>query len=312
MLTRNKLIAIKPESVYGTDSMPGNPQVLIANKESKIQPLQHDSLDNSILQPKMGHDPVLHVGGWGMVEIETAIPYADQPGDPQALDAMIRAAGFSSTSIPGQRTVYASVDKNHESATIYAYEQDDLTKMVGCRGSGVIELNAKSRPLIKSSFTGLSAGPIAGTLPNAVLQPVKVLPIEDSNSSFTLDGRTEVMDSLTIDLGLSVSYQNLVGVEEVVIVDSKPTVKVTIRRPPAGTKNYYAEMKANRLVVGRFRQEVNKIGFEFLLNGMQLAAVSESEKDGFDMLELEYRLIHTTNPVVQFTFGTLPDVPEDL
>lgn len=305
MKAKRKVITAKTEDTYGTDSTPLPANALVLDSDTKITPLEHDTVDNGLLRAVYGADESIQVGNWGELELSIPLAGAASLGTAPAYDPILRACGLNAIITANQRVTYGLVSDSAESATCYAYEHGDVTKLTGCRGSLSLEVKAKAKPMLKAKLTGLSKGPITGALPTANLQPAKVLPIENSNSVLTLADHSVVMESMSIELGNEVNYSNLVGNESIDIVNRASSAKVVIRRPNVGLLNLFDFRKRGIKFDFKFTQTIADTNLiEIFGKNAQISGISPGESDGFDTLELDVRLVGGNDDELGFNFGT--------
>lgn len=306
MQSKRKVILAKIESTYGTDASPLPAAALVLDSDTKITPLEHDSVDNGILSPVFGADAVLQVGGWGELDLSIPLAGASALGVAPAYDAILRACGLSAAITAGQRVTYGLVSDSFESVTCYAHEHGDVTKLRGCRGTISLEIKAKAKPMLKAKLTGLSEGPIAGALPATDLQPAAVLPIENANSSLIIGGMAVVMESVSIELGNEINYAHLVGVESVDIVARASSAKLVIRRPNVDVLDIFTMRKTGAKFAFNFTQTIDGATnlIEIFGNNAQISGLSVGEQDGHDTLEIDVRLVGGADDEFGINFGT--------
>lgn len=300
-----KAITAKIESTYGTDASPLAANALVLDRDTKITPLEHDTVDNGMLRPSFGADAALQVGGYGEIELTLPLAGASALGTAPAYDAILRACGLSAAITADQRVTYGLISDGFESASCYAYESGDLTKFKGCRGSLSVEVKAKAKPMIKAKLTGLSVGPITGALPAVNLQPANVKPVEFANSEMTFNGNPVIMESLTVDLGYDVGYTNLVGTESVDIVNRSVSAKLSIRRPNVGTLDLFALRKSGAFNDIYFKQTVAGTNLiELFGSNAQIVGLSLGEADGHDTVDIDLRLVGGADDEFEMNFGS--------
>jgi hypothetical protein len=301
-----KAITAKMETIYGTDATPQPADALVLDKDTKITPLEHDTVDNSLLRPAMGADASLQVGGYGEIELSLPFAGASALGTAPVFDSILRACGLSAAVSAGSCVTYGLISSGFESASCYAFEDGDVTKLSGCRGSVSFEIKAKAKPMIKAKLTGLSVGPIAGSLPAVNLSPANVKPIEFANSSMMFNGSPVIMESLTIDLGYDVSYTNLVNLESVDIVNRSVSAKLSIRRPKVSELDLFALRKNGAMNTLYFKQDLGATNYiELYGRNAQISGLSTGESDGHDTIDIDLRLVGGADDEFELNFGAL-------
>lgn len=143
------------------------------------------------------------------------------------------------------QVAYLPVSDTFEALTKY-FNMDGMRHiMLGARGTGGIQLNARSLPMFSFDFQGLM-GTISDTaLPTDVFTAwKKPLPVNNANTSgFSLHGFAGKLYGLDIAASNSVVYRNLVGSEDVLVTDRAPAGSVTIERPTIAEKDYFTRVK---------------------------------------------------------------------
>jgi hypothetical protein len=146
----------------------------------------------------------------------------------------------------GAQTVYSPVDSGDDSGTFYAFIDRLKFIMLGTRGTMVRTLDPLKVPVFTFTLTGLWGGYSdnatmpAGTVFTAWQKP---LGVSAANTvGFLLHGFAANLYSYTVDEGNQVVHRDdIIGVEDVVITDRKPTGTVSIQSPLKAEHDYYAD-----------------------------------------------------------------------
>jgi hypothetical protein len=185
---------------------------------------------------------------------------------------------------------YSPVSASFESGTIYFNNDGVLHKMVGCRGTATLSMKAKAIPYLKFTFTGLYVAPTD----TALLTPdystfQKPLAVNNGNTSlFSLLGYAARLSELSVDIGGSIQYRNLVGVEEVDFTDRDVTGKAKIESVSIASKDFWTATKnasTGSLAIAHGLVDGNKI---FLGAGrVQVMKPAYSDEQSVQMLEVD-------------------------
>jgi hypothetical protein len=128
------------------------------------------------------------------------------------------------------------------SSTIYYFIDKVLHKMVGARGSLVVNAPLNQIPKLVFNLTSLYTTPVDQSTP-APIYSNQALPqiFRNGNAgAFQFIGVKSCLESLTFDLGNDVQYRALVGcTKEVIIVDRAASGNVVIEAPTMAEKNYF-------------------------------------------------------------------------
>ena len=147
------------------------------------------------------------------------------------------------------QVAYLPVSTGFEAVTKYFNLDGKRHIMLGCRGSVSLRLQARAVPMFAYSFEGLF-GTISDTaLPTDVFTAwKKPLHVNNANTSgFTLHGFAGRLYGLEANLANQLVYRNLVGMEDVQLVDRAPAGSVAIEDPILADKNYFTQVTAINL-----------------------------------------------------------------
>jgi hypothetical protein len=193
---------------------------------------------------------------------------------------------------------YDPVSTGQESVTIYYNLGGVRHKLVGCRGTMSLNMNANELPGITFNLTGLYGGTAdvsEGTpVYTAFAEP---LPITSANTSGILFGRdfsgsaTNLqLQKFSLDLGNSVVHRQLVGSEAVVITDRMVKGSLSIEMTTMAVMDWMSIVKESH--TGRMYLENGiEYGLTVALNmpNIQIDSLSYSDSDGVVMADMGFR-----------------------
>jgi hypothetical protein len=200
-------LLVKIEPTSGTDSVPtagsdavqtvGLPTITVDYLEQGLR----DDVQNGIL---IAPDRTSAAGRFGKIEnITLEIRGSGFAGTAPESDALLRAAGFSHTIVPGVSTLYTTLDTGMETVTAYAYAAGKLFKLVGCVATFEESAEAAKRGFFKFSLTGrIASDPTETALP-ALTLPTQLPPLFHSASTAIgtwTSGSGEPMQLLSVDI----------------------------------------------------------------------------------------------------------------
>ena len=134
LLSRKRLILVKTESTYGTDSSPvGTDALLVRNLD--ITPLSGDIVSRDLIRPYMGNYDQLIAQNSVAINFEVELAGSGTAGTAPKYDAILKACGLAATIVASTSVTYAPVSASFSSATIYFNVDGVLHKLTGCRGS---------------------------------------------------------------------------------------------------------------------------------------------------------------------------------
>lgn len=284
-----KAILCKVEATYGTDATPvaGTDALLVRNWN--FNPLQLNYEARSMVLVYFGNDGQLVAGKYCTVSFEVEMAGAGTAGGVPKYDAALQGCALSSTNSPGVSQTYAPISSGEKSVTIYFYMDGQLYKMLGAKGNVMLKLDAGKTPVFAFTFTGLyvavaDASLIAPTLTGFT----KPLPVNNANTTpVTLDSYAGVFSSMSLDVGNSMKYRNLVGAEYVVFMDRQSKGSIQMETPLIGTKDYFTIVNAatlKALSVTHGTTGGNKV--TIAANNCQLTSPQLSDQDGISMLQV--------------------------
>lgn len=204
---RKLAILHKMETAYGTAPTPAPAAAdAIIGKNVSFTPLEAGEIDRGLLLPYMGNQGVILTGKHSKLEFDIEIAGAGAAGTAPKWASLMKACGYAETLQAATSATYSIVESNVSSSTIY-FEVDGVRHvMLGCRGTMSMNIVPKEIPSFHFSMTGL-----LGTITDQALTPVTMAgwqtPLEASsaNTTMNLHGWASVAESLSIDLGNTVT-----------------------------------------------------------------------------------------------------------
>lgn len=246
MLKRNAALLLKPEGVYGTDSVPTGAANAILLKDLDWSPQEAKTVSRDVLRPFLGNSEVLPGTLFVKASFSVELAGSGAAGTAPAWGPILRICGWSQTVTAGVSVVYQMVSSNFESGTVYFHIDGVLHKATGVMCDSSIEFAEGGIPTIKFSLTGLYNVVVDAALPAAGLAAFqKPLPVNTTNTpTFTLHGVPSVLEKLSINQANAIVHRALPGApEKVLITDRKPAGSVTIEAAKVATKDWWTVMK---------------------------------------------------------------------
>ena len=238
---RKLAILHKMETAYGTAPTPAPAAAdAIIGKNVSFTPLEAGEIDRGLLLPYMGNQGVILTGKHSKLEFDIEIAGAGAAGTAPKWASLMKACGYAETLQAATSATYSIVESNVSSSTIY-FEVDGVRHvMLGCRGTMSMNIVPKEIPSFRFSMTGL-----LGTITDQALTPVTMTgwqtPVDASlaNTTMSLHGWASVAESLSIDLGNTVTPRFLIGSESVIISDRKVTGQAVVEATSLATINWF-------------------------------------------------------------------------
>ena len=241
-LTRKRVILIEAESSYGTDPTPAATDVVLV-RDLSITPQSSDVVNRDVVRPYLGASEQLLANTKVECTFSVELAGSGAAGTAPRYGSALKACGFSETVSSGTSVTYAPVSASFTSVTIH-YNVDGVRHIVtGCRGSFVINAAVGEIPSIDFSFTGIYNAPTDTALPSVTYgaQATPLIFKNGNTSGFSLLSHSGALMNLSMDVGNTLVYRELVGgTKEVLITDRAANGSVTIEAPALATKDFFA------------------------------------------------------------------------
>ena len=295
LLTRKRVILIETESSYGTDPTPAATDVVLVTDLS-ITPQSSDVVNRDVVRPYLGSSEQLLANTRVECTFSVELAGSGTAGTAPRYGSALKATGLSETVASGTSVTYAPVSSSFSSVTIH-YNVDGVRhKVTGCRGSFTISAEVGSIPTIDFTFTGIYNAPTDTALPTVTYgnQATPLIFKNGNTSGFQLLSYAGALQSLTMDLGVSTVYRELVGgTKEVIITDRASNGSVTIEAPTIAQKDYFTaaltDSTLGNLAFLHGTTAGNKV--QLTSSKVDIGDVNYGEMDGVAMLEIPYTLV---------------------
>ena len=242
LLSRKRLILVKTESTYGTDSSPaGTDALLVRNLD--ITPLSGDVVSRDLIRPYLGNFDQLIGLTSVAINFEVELAGSGSAGSAPKFDAILKACGLGSTIVTSTSVTYAPVSSSFSSATIYFNVDGVLHKLTGCRGSFTMSCAVGAIPTLAFNLTGVYNAPTDTAQPSVTYsaQATPLIFREGNTSSFSFFSYSGILQSVDFNLANDLVYRELVGgTKETLITDRKPAGTVMIEAPTIATKDFFS------------------------------------------------------------------------
>ena len=295
LLTRKRVILIETESSYGTDPTPSATDVVLVTDLS-ITPQSSDVVNRDVVRPYLGSSEQLLANTRVECTFSVELAGSGTAGTAPRYGSALKATGLSETVASGTSVTYAPVSSSFSSVTIH-YNIDGVRhKVTGCRGSFTISAEVGSIPTIDFTFTGIYNAPTDTALPTVTYgnQATPLIFKNGNTSGFQLLSYAGALQSLSMDLGVSTVYRELVGgTKEVIVTDRASNGSITIEAPTIAQKDYFtAALTDSSLGNLQFLHGTtagNKV--QLTSTKVDIGDVNYGEMDGVAMLEIPYTLV---------------------
>ena len=295
LLTRKRVILIETESSYGTDPTPEGTDVVLVTDLS-ITPQSSDVVNRDVVRPYLGSSEQLLANTRVECTFSVELAGSGTAGTAPRYGSALKATGLSETVASGTSVTYAPVSSSFSSVTIH-YNVDGVRhKVTGCRGTFSINAEVGAIPTIDFSFTGIYNAPTDTALPTVTYgnQATPLIFKNGNTSGFQLLSYAGALQSLTMDLGVTTVYRELVGgTKEVIITDRASNGTVSIEAPTIAQKDYFTsaltDSSLGNLQFLHGTTAGNKV--QLTSTKVDIGDVNYGEMDGVAMLEIPYTLV---------------------
>jgi len=297
LLTRKRVILIEAESSYGSDpGIAAADAVLV--RDLSITPQSSDVVSRDVVRPFLGAFQQLLANTNVEVTFSVELAGSGTVATPPRYGDALKACGFSETINSGNNVVYAPVSSSFSSVTIH-YNTDGVRhKVVGARGSFVINGSVGEIPTIDFTFQGIYIPPTDSALPTVTYgdQATPLIFKQGNTSSFQLLSHSAALSSISLDVGNELVYRELVGgTQETLLTNRNITGSVSIEAMLLGTKDYFAAALAEttgNLTFTHGTAAGNTV--QVSSTKADIGDVAYAEEDGIQMLEIPYTLVPTS------------------
>ena len=294
-LTRKRVILIEAESSYGTDPTPSATDVVLV-RDLSITPQSSDVVNRDVVRPYLGASQQLLANTRVECTFSVELAGSGTRGTAPRYGSALKACGFSETVSSGASVTYEPISASFSSVTIH-YNVDGVRHVVtGCRGTFAINAAVGEIPSIDFTFTGIYNAPTDVALPSVTYgnQATPLIFKNGNTTSFQLLSYAGALMNLTMDVGNSIVYRELVGgTKEVLLTDRAANGSVTIEAPLTGTKDYFAaaltDATLGNLTVTHGTAAGNIV--RVTSTKVDIGDIAYGEADGVTMLEIPYTLV---------------------
>jgi len=296
LLSRKRLILVKTESTYGTDSSPiGTDALLVRNLD--ITPLSGDIVSRDLVRPYLGNYDQLIAQTSVAVTFEVELAGSGTAGTAPKFDAILKACGMAATIVASTSVTYTPVSASFSSATIYFNVDGVLHKLTGCRGSMTMSCAVGAIPTLAFNLTGVYNAPTDTAAP-AVTYSAQATPLifrEGNTSAFSFFSYSGILQSVDFNLANELIFRELVGgTKQTLLTDRKPAGTVMIEAPTIATKDFFTTALATttgNLTFLHGTTAGNRV--TFLASQVDVLIPTYQDQDSIMMLSIPYVAIPT-------------------
>ena len=240
-LTRKRLIQVKKESTYGTDSTPaGTDALLVRNLE--ITPIEADVVSRDLIRNYLGNSPQLLANTRASITFQVELAGSGTAGTAPRYGAILQACGLSETIVASTSVTYAPVSSSFSSATIYFNNDGIRHILTGCRGTFTMNAEVGQIPTLDFTMVGIYNAPTDTALPTTTYsnQASPLIFKQGNTSAFQFFSYAGCLQSVSFDIGNETVYRELVGcTKEVMITNRAASGTVMLEAPTLAAKDFF-------------------------------------------------------------------------
>jgi len=298
LLLRKRLILVETESTYGTDPTPDGADAVLV-RDLSITPQQSDTVSRDLIRPYLGASEILLANTRVECTFSVELAGSGTAGTAPQYGKALQACGLSETIVAATSVTYAPVSSNFDSVTIH-YNIDGVRhKVTGARGTFTLNASVGEIPTIDFTFTGIYNAPDDSALPTVTYanQATPLIFKNGNTDTFSLLSYSGCLQSVSMDLGNSIVYRELIGCDkEVLITDRSASGTVVVEAPTIAQKDYFAAALTDGTLGNLTFQHGTADGniVDFASTRIDIGDVSYSDQDGIAMLNMPYTAIPST------------------
>ena len=296
-LTRKRLIQVKGEATYGTDSSPaGTDALLVRNLE--ITPIEADVVSRDLIRNYLGNSPQLLANARVSITFQVELAGSGTAGTPPRYGALLRACGLLEAVVASTSVTYTPRSAGFESATIYFNNDGIRHVLTGCRGTFTMNCEVGQIPTLDFTMIGVYNAPTDTALPTTTYsqQASPLIFRQGNTSAFQFFSYAGCLQSVSFDMANETVYRELVGcTKEILITNRAPAGTVMIEAPTLATKDYFniaqTETTGN-LTFLHGTAAGNRV--TFTAGQCDITNPTYADQDGVQMLNIPYVAVPTT------------------
>ena len=296
-LTRKRLIQVKGEATYGTDSSPaGTDALLVRNLE--ITPIEADVVSRDLIRNYLGNSPQLLANTRVSITFQVELAGSGTAGTPPRYGALLRACGLLEAVVASTSVTYTPRSAGFESATIYFNNDGIRHVLTGCRGTFTMNCEVGQIPTLDFTMIGVYNAPTDTALPTTTYsqQASPLIFRQGNTSAFQFFSYAGCLQSVSFDMANETVYRELVGcTKEILITNRAPAGTVMIEAPTLATKDYFniaqTETTGN-LTFLHGTAAGNRV--TFTAGQCDITNPTYADQDGVQMLNIPYVAVPTT------------------
>jgi len=237
----NKLAMLfKLEATYGTDAAPVAANAIVGTNVT-FTPIEGEEVSRDLLLPYMGNQGVVLAGIYARLEFEVEVAGAGAAGDVPAYGSILRAAGMAETVTAGTDVTYTIIEDDVESGSLYFISDKVQHVLLGCQANIAPSFAPSAIPRFRVTVLGL-----LGTITDIAAMPAVTmadwmtpLTVSKANTTLSLHGWNAVAESVSVDLGNTLTPRMLIGEELIAVSARSSTGTAVVKATTLATVNWF-------------------------------------------------------------------------
>lgn len=307
LLTRKRLILLKKETTYGTDIVPAGTDAVLV-RDLSVTPLQSDVVSRDLVRAYLGASEQLLANTRVECQFTVELAGSGTAGTAPRYGAALQACGMSETLVAATSATYAPVSAAFSSCTIYYNLDGVLHKVTGARGTYSLNAEVGQIPTIQFTLTGIYVPPTDTAAP-AVTYSAQATPLifkQGNTSAFSFYSFSGCLQSVTLDVGNTIVYRELVGcTKEVLITQRSTSGTVMVEAPTIAAKDFFTAALNDSATGNLTFLHGTTAGNRVTLTAARadLGDPSYGDTDGIAMLNLPYTAIPSATGNDEFSLA---------
>ncbi|MBB2905744.1 hypothetical protein FHR76_002126 [Rhizobium sp. RAS22] len=230
----------KLEATYGTDATPLAADAIIGSNVT-FTPIEGQEVSRDLLLPYMGNQGVVLAGIYARVEFDIEIAGAGAAGTVPKYGSVLRVAGMSETVEAGESVTYDIIEDAVESGSLYFVSDKVQHVMLGGQANIAPSFVPSAIPHFRVTYLGL-----LGTITDVGAMPAVSMAgwttpahVSKANTTMSLHGWNSVAESLSLDLGNTLTPRFLIGDEKILISDRSTTGTAVVEARALSEINWF-------------------------------------------------------------------------
>ncbi|MDQ1196537.1 phage tail tube protein [Agrobacterium sp. SORGH_AS 787] len=242
----NKMACLnKIEATYGVDATPAAADRIIMSNVT-FRPLVAQRLSRDLVLPYNGNQGVMLTDMYATIEGDIELAGSGAAGTPPLWGSIARICGLRELVTANTDVRYKRADDPLESGSIYFVMDGVRHILLGARGTAVLTWSSSGIPKMRVTVFGL-----LGTITDLVSNPVvsragwiTPVPVSKANSTMTLHGWGAVAESLSINIGNTVTPTFRIGDEGILITGASASGSAVVQAKKLSVIDWFARATA--------------------------------------------------------------------